>query len=84
VRKAENTAAKLTAVRRQLKSNRAALKVAQQKFGAAVLMLLDVDAELRSVMVPKILAATTDPDEKAALEMWLLHPDGSSGRNPKH
>ena len=40
----------------------------ERKFGAAIVKLLKTDAELRAVLLPKLQAALTNPQDKATLE----------------
>src|ERR1017187_5436316 len=58
-----------TALAKRTASVKSALRAEERKFGAAVVKLLKTDAELRAVLLPKLLAAAK-PEDKAALEQF--------------
>jgi hypothetical protein len=58
-----------TALAKRTASVKSALRAEERKFGAAVVRLLKTDAELRAVLLPKLQAALTNPQDKATLEM---------------
>ena len=57
-----------TALAKRTASVKSALRAEERKFGAAVVRLLKTDAELRAVLLPKLQAALTNPQDKATLE----------------
>jgi hypothetical protein len=59
-----------TALAKRTASVKSALRAEERKFGAAVVKLLKTDAEVRAVLLPKLLAAAK-PEDKATLEQLL-------------
>ena len=59
-----------TALAKRTASVKSALRAEERKFGAAVVKLLKTDAEVRAVLLPKLLAAAK-PEDKPTLEQLL-------------
>jgi hypothetical protein len=67
---------RLAALQEQMKAAKNDLKAAERKrceiIGAAVITLLNSDADFKAVCLPKIRTAISSPRDKAAIETLLV------------